>query len=104
MQHRLLILGSMGEFVQLVKKSKERGYYTIVCDNYPDGPARTFADEDYVIPVTATEEIAQLCKEKTVDGIITSFSDLLLECMVKIAAAADLPCYPETGTASLVSR
>ena len=51
----------MGEFVQLVKKSKERGYYTIVCDNYPDGPARTFADEDYVIPVTATEEIAQLC-------------------------------------------
>lgn len=93
MQHRLLILGSMGEFVQLVKKSKERGYYTIVCDNYPDGPARTFADEDYVIPITATEEIAQLCKEKTVDGIITSFSDLLLECMVKIAAAADLPCY-----------
>ena len=83
----------MGEFVQLVKKSKERGYYTIVCDNYPDGPARTFADEDYVIPVTATEEIAQLCKEKTVDGIITSFSDLLLECMVKIAAASDLPCY-----------
>lgn len=83
----------MGEFVQLVKKSKERGYYTIVCDNYPDGPARTLADEDYVIPVTATEEIAQLCKEKTIDGIITSFSDLLLECMVKIATAADLPCY-----------
>ena len=83
----------MGEFVQLVKKSKERGYYTIVCDNYPDGPARTFADEDYVIPVTATEQIAQLCKEKAIDGIITSFSDLLLECMVKIAAAAGLPCY-----------
>ena len=104
MQHRLLILGSMGEFVQLVKKSKERGYYTIVCDNYPDGPARTFADEDYVIPVTATEEIAQLCKEKTVDGIITSFSDLLLECMVKIAAACGSSLLPETGTASLVSR
>ena len=38
MQHRLLILGSMGEFVQLVKKSKERGYYTIVCDNYRMDP------------------------------------------------------------------
>ena len=32
MKHRLLILGTLGEFVQLVKKSKERGYYTIVCD------------------------------------------------------------------------
>ena len=37
MKHRLLILGTLGEFVQLVKKSKERGYYTIVCDGYPDG-------------------------------------------------------------------
>ena len=26
MKHRLLILGTLGEFVQLVKKSKERGY------------------------------------------------------------------------------
>lgn len=25
MKHRLLILGTLGEFVQLVKKSKERG-------------------------------------------------------------------------------
>ena len=52
MNHRLLILGTLGEFVQLVKKSKERGYYTIVCDGYPDGPARQFADASYVIPVT----------------------------------------------------
>ena len=36
MKHRLLILGTLGEFVQLVKKSKERGHYTIVCDGYPD--------------------------------------------------------------------
>ena len=30
---------------------------------------------------------------KKIDGIITSFSDLLLECMVKIADRAGLPCY-----------
>ena len=93
MQHRLLILGSLGEFISLTKKSKERGYYTIVCDGYPDGPARAFADENYVIAVTNIQAIADLCKEKKVDGIITSFSDLLLECMVKIADRAGLPCY-----------
>ena len=91
--HRLLILGTMGEFVQLVQKSKARGIYTIVCDGYPDGPARAYADESYVIPVTNIDGIAALCKEKQVDGIITSFSDLLLECMVKIADKAHLPCY-----------
>lgn len=93
MNHRLLILGSLGEFVQLVQKAKARGYYTIVCDGYPDGPARLLADENYVIPVTDIEKIAALCREKKADGIITSFSDLLLECMVKIADAAGLPCY-----------
>ena len=55
MKHRLLILGTLGEFVQLVKKSKERGYYTIVCDGYPNGEARAYADASYVLPVTDTE-------------------------------------------------
>lgn len=91
--HRLLILGSMGEFVQLVQKAKARGYETIVCDGYPDGPARAFADEHYVIPVTDIDAVVLLCKEKKVDGIVASFSDLLLECMVKIADKANLPCY-----------
>ena len=93
MTHRLLVLGTLGEFVQLIQKAKARAIYTIVCDGYPDGPARQYADEDYVIPVTDIDKVASLCKEKKVDGIITSFSDLLLECMVKIADKAKLPCY-----------
>ena len=50
MNKRLLILGTLGEFEQLVQKARARGIYTIVCDGYPDGPARAFADESYVIP------------------------------------------------------
>lgn len=92
-QHRLLVLGTLDAFVLLVKKAKERGIYTIVCDGYANGAAREFADEDYVIPVTEIDEIAKLCKERDVDGIITSFSDLLTECMVKIADKAGIPCY-----------
>lgn len=93
MKHRLLILGTLGEFIQLVQKAREKGYYTIVCDGYSDGPAREYADEAFQIPVTDTEKIAELCREKEIDGIITSFSDLLLECMVKIADKAGIPCY-----------
>ena len=55
MNKRLLILGTLGEFEQLVQKARARGIYTIVCDGYPDGPARAFADESYVIPVTDTD-------------------------------------------------
>ena len=91
MNHRLLILGTLGEFVQLVQKAKQKGYYTIVCDGYPNGEARAYADASYVLPVTDTDAIAELCKKEKIDGIITSFSDLLMECMVKIAAKAHLP-------------
>ena len=93
MTHRVLILGSMGEFVQLVQKAKERGYTVLVCDGYADGPARAYADASYVIPVTEIQAVADLCIQEKVDGILTSFSDLLLECMVKIADRAGLPCY-----------
>ena len=64
MKHRLLILGTLGEFVQLVKKSKERGYYTIVCDGYPDGPARQYADASYVIPVTDIDVWQSFARKK----------------------------------------
>ena len=90
MKHKVLILGTLGEFTELVRKAKARGYETIVCDGYPDGIAREYADKDYTIPVTDIDAIAQMCREESVDGIITSFSDLLLECMTKIADKAGL--------------
>ena len=93
MKHKVLILGTLGEVTELVRKAKARGYETIVCDGYPDGIAREYADKDYTIPVTDIDAIAQMCREESVDGIITSFSDLLLECMTKIADKAGLPCY-----------
>ena len=46
---RLLILGSLGEFTRLVQKARARGIYTIVCDGYPHGPARQYADASYTL-------------------------------------------------------
>lgn len=82
MKHKVLILGTLGEFTELVKKAKEKGYETVVCDGYADGIARTYADKAYTIPVTDVDAIALMCREEGVDGIITSFSDLLLSCLL----------------------
>lgn len=90
-----MVLGSMGEFVELVKKAKDRGYYTVVCDGYADGPAKRYADKALNVDVRNVEEITRLCKECRVDGIVTSFSDLLAECLVNIADMAGLPCYAQ---------
>ena len=47
MKHKVLILGTLGEFTELVQKAKKRGYEVVVCDGYPDGIARKYADKDY---------------------------------------------------------
>ena len=99
--HRLVILGSLGEFVQLIRMAKKRGYYTIVCDGYPSGIGKSYADKAYNIPVGNIDEIVAMCKAERADGIITSFSDYLFECMVKIAAGAGLKCYFDPAHLSL---
>lgn len=87
----LLVLGSMDEFVQLVKRAQERGCRVIVADGYEDGPARAFADATYVIPITDAQALAALCAEEQVDALITSFSDVLFEAGSHASAAAGLP-------------
>lgn len=58
--HRLVVIGSLMENVRLVKKAKERGYYTIVCDGYENGPAKKIADQYYDINVRDVDAIAQM--------------------------------------------
>ena len=91
--HRLMILGSMDEFIPLVQRARERGYYTIVCDGYEDGPAKEYADISYNLDIHQVDKIAELCKRENADGIIASFSDLLFEYLVKIADKAQLKTY-----------
>lgn len=91
--HRLVVIGSLTENVQLVRKAKARGYYTIVCDGYKNGPAKKEADKSYDIDVRDTDAIASMCREEKADGIIGSFSDLILEQITRIAARAGLKWY-----------
>lgn len=92
-QHRLVILGSMDEFVELVQLAKRRGIYTICCDGYPNGAAKALADKSYNIDIRQVDQVAQMCVEEGADGIITSFSDLLFEQATLIADKAGLPWY-----------
>ena len=93
MKKKLMILGSMDEFVTLVDKANERGIETFVCDGYSDGPAKVNAHKSFDVDVRNTDEIADICIRENIDAIVTSFSDLLAECLVSIADKANLPCY-----------
>ena len=93
MKKKIMILGSLQEFVPLVKLAKERGYTTVVCDGYKDGPAKKIADVVYDTNIMETHTIAGYCELEKVDGMITSYSDKLFESLVKAAARTTLKCY-----------
>lgn len=92
-EHNLLILGSMDEFIPLVNDAKARGYKTIVADGYKDGPAKQFADVSYDVAVDNTDSLMKICFEQEVDGMITAYSDVLFENIVKLSCATGIPCY-----------
>ncbi|MEE8716956.1 MAG: ATP-grasp domain-containing protein [Coriobacteriales bacterium] len=100
--HRLLVLGSMDEFVGLVDMARARGYRTFVADGYPDGPAKSHADAAYDVDVRDVDALVELAESLEVDGAIASFSDVLFESLCRLTHAADLYSYcPLDGMAKL---
>lgn len=89
----ILILGSMHDFATLTKFCKEKGYYTIVCDAYVNGPAKKIADKSFDIDIFDTEGIANAVKDYNVKGIVTGFSDLVMEAYVPLCKRLHVPCY-----------
>lgn len=89
---KIMILGSSFYFVNLVESAKEKGIYTIVCDNYENTPAKLICDEAIKFDIFNLEALEKLARDKQIDGIITGFSDLLMKPYVEIANRLGLPC------------
>ncbi|HUM82692.1 MAG TPA: ATP-grasp domain-containing protein [Lachnospiraceae bacterium] len=93
----LLILGALEEFVPLAALAEKKGIRPCVIDGNPGAPAKLEAlkrgGAAYDIDVRDTEKIVRVIKEENITAITTAYSDLLLECMVRIAHAAGLPCH-----------
>lgn len=97
---KLMILGSAKYFENLVLSAKQDNIYTIVCDNRVGGPAKQVCDEAIEIDIFDLEKLKKLAIEKEIDGIITSFSDILMKPYAYIANELGLPCvikYEQLG-------
>ena len=93
----LLILGALEEFVPLVKLAVRQNIRPVVVDGNPDAPAKEEAlrlgGSAYDADVRDTALVAGIAAKEHADAITTAYSDLLLECMVRIADKAGLPCH-----------
>lgn len=92
---KLLFLGGSVHEVDLVKRARELGVYTIVTDyNDPEeSPAKQFSDEYWMISWSDIDLLEKKCTETKVDGVIAGYSEFRVENMIKLCKRLDLPCY-----------
>lgn len=97
MSKNLLILGGLEEFVSMAALAAAHGIRPIVVDGNPGAPAKRKALEvggaAYDADIRDAAAVSEIIKKEKASAITTAYSDLLLECMVRIADLAGLPCH-----------
>lgn len=91
----ILILGGDYLEIEIVKRAKALGYYTIVTDNHDDwalSPAKQIADEAWNISWADIDALEKECRSTGVNGVFAGFSEFRIEAMIKLCERLDLPC------------
>lgn len=94
-EKKLLVIGSYYTELEIVRRAKELGYYTIVTDNHLSSaqiPAKREADEAWNVSWNDVEILTQLCKEHGVSGVLGGFSEFRVESMIRLCNNLHLPC------------
>ncbi|RHV29202.1 GNAT family N-acetyltransferase [Ruminococcus sp. OM05-10BH] len=93
---KLLILGATSGETTLVKRAQEYGIYTIVTDNHLDyslSPAKLLANEVWDISWSDIDALEMKCKERGIDGVTAGYSEIRVDCLIKLCKRLALPCY-----------
>lgn len=72
---KVLMLGGIAPFCDLIETAKEKEIDCIVCDYYEDAPAKKRVNKAYNISTTEVEEMIRVAEENDVQGVITAYSD-----------------------------
>ena len=91
---KLLILSSYYTELEVVKRARALGYYTIVTDNHTEAaqiPAKFIADEAWDISWTDYDALERKCREEGVNGVLAGFSEFRVEAMIHLCERLGLP-------------
>lgn len=72
---KLMLLGGSEAQLISIRKAKEIGYYTVLCDFLPDNPGQYIADSFHLVSTTDKEAVLAVAKEEQIDGIVAYSSD-----------------------------
>lgn len=91
---KILLLGGSQQQVIAIKKAKELGYFTVLCDYLNDNPGQYVADKFYLASTTDKNTILKVAKNEKVDGIIAYASDPAAPIAAYVSEKLGLPTNP----------
>ena len=86
-----LVLGGTNPHVHLLKKLKDRGYFTILVDYYPNPPAKPFSDEHIQASTMDKDVVLDLAKSRKASLVITTNIDQANITACYVAEQLNLP-------------
>ncbi len=101
---KLLVLGGGSQHCKVVEAAKELGVLTYVTDNVENSPAKAMADHAYMINVTETDRLAELCREEEIDGIVSGWFDFVQPYYQRLCEKTGLPCYGTKQQFDILTR
>ena len=82
---KIIVLGGGADQIDLIKDLKNRGFYTILIDYYPNPIAKKYADEHIQESTLDQEKVLNLTREHQAVNIITACTDQALLTVAYVA-------------------
>lgn len=103
---KLLIIGANYTELEIIKKAKEMGLYTIVTDyqvNWDLAPAKKEADEAWNIDWTNIDLLAEKCLIEGVSGVFAGFSEVRIKAALDLSDRLSLPFYADSKSLDVLT-
>lgn len=99
-QNCAIVLGGTNPHINLIKKLKERGFYTVLIDFFPEPPAKRFADEHIQESTMDREKVLDIASAKNASLVISTNIDHANTVACWVAEKLNLP-HPYSYETSL---
>jgi len=92
---KVLVLGAGIYQVPLIRKAKERGFYTLVASSAGNYPGFSLADKPCYVNTTDCEAVVRLAQEEDIDCVCTTGTDVAMQALGAVCDKLGLPGISE---------
>lgn len=90
---KLLVLGGASQHCKVVEAAHELGIKVYVADYLEHAPAKSMADERYLIDINDIDGLVNLCEREHIDGAISTSLDACQIPYQKVCERMKFPCF-----------